>query len=140
MPERFSPEVRRKTMQAVKSKNTELENVIAKELWKNGFRFRRNVRGLFGTPDIAIKKYKVAVFIDSCFWHGCAVHYRAPESNKEYWQSKISRNRERDLKVTEYFESHDWFLLRIWEHDLTSDFAGTIERIASFINQHAKTY
>lgn len=138
MPDKFSKEIRRKTMQAVKSKDTELENTIMLELWRRGIRFRRNVRDLFGTPDIAIKKYKIAVFIDSCFWHGCEIHYRAPETNREYWRKKVERNKARDSKTNAYYKSHEWHLLRIWEHDLKQDFEGTIKRTVNFIT-HAFT-
>lgn len=138
MPDRFSKEIRKKTMQAVKSKNTELENTVMKALWKRGIRFRRNVKSLLGTPDIAIKKYKVVIFIDSCFWHGCEIHYKTPETNKEYWQQKIERNKNRDVKIIEYYTSRDWHLLRVWEHELKQDFEETIGRIVDFVNQFHK--
>jgi DNA mismatch endonuclease (patch repair protein) len=138
MPDKFSKEIRRKTMQAVKSKDTELENTVMKNLWNRGIRFRRNVRDLLGTPDIAIKKHRLVVFVDSCFWHGCKIHFRVPETNREYWQKKIERNKARDLKTTEYYVNHDWHILRIWEHELKQDFEGTIERIVDFVNQFRK--
>jgi DNA mismatch endonuclease (patch repair protein) len=136
MPDKFSREIRRKTMQAVKSRDTELENIVMRSLHRQGIRYRRNVRDLPGTPDIAIKKSKIVVFIDSCFWHGCEIHFRLPETNKEYWQLKIERNKVRDLKTTEYYLSHGWHLQRIWEHELKQDFEGTIEKIIAFINQY----
>lgn len=58
-------------MRAVKSKNTKIEQKVCKEIWKKGIRFRKNVKDLKGKPDISIKKYKIVIFIDSCFWHGC---------------------------------------------------------------------
>ena len=135
MPDKFSKEIRRKTMQAVKSKDTKLENAVSKRLWSEGLRFRKNVVDLMGKPDIAIKKYKIVVFIDSCFWHGCKLHYRAPETNKEYWQRKIRRNKARDLKVTKYYADQNWHILRIWEHELKRDFDKTIGEIIDFINK-----
>jgi DNA mismatch endonuclease (patch repair protein) len=133
MPERFSPQIRRKTMQAVKSRDTELENEVMRQLHRRGIRYRRNVHGLLGTPDIAIKKYKIVVFIDSCFWHGCLIHFRSPETNKEYWKNKIEKNKERDLKVTTYYQNNGWHVRRIWEHELKQDFESTIEEIVAFM-------
>jgi len=94
--DKYDKATRSRMMRAVKSKSTRLEDKVAHELWKRGFRFRRNVKDLYGKPDIAIKKYKVVVFIDSCFWHGCKEHCRMPESNKEFWEKKIVQNMERD--------------------------------------------
>ena len=138
MPDKFSKEVRSRTMQAVKSKDTKFENTVTKRIWNEGIRFRKNVNDLMGKPDIAIKKYKIVIFLDSCFWHGCELHYRAPEANKEYWQKKIERNRMRDLKTTKYYVNHNWHILRIWEHDLKRDFDKTIKSIINFIYQFRK--
>lgn len=125
-------------MQAVKSKDTELERTVMHELWNKGIRFRRNVKDLRGKPDLAIKKYKIVIFLDSCFWHGCELHYRAPETNKEFWQRKIEKNRERDMKTTEYYRSRNWHILRIWEHETKQDFERTIEKLVGFVNLFRK--
>ena len=83
MTDKITLEQRRKNMQAIKSKS-KLEDLVARELWKRGIRYRRNVKTLFGKPDIAIQKYRVVIFIDSCFWHSCPVHGNIPKSNVEY--------------------------------------------------------
>lgn len=127
---------RRKNMQAIKSQS-ELENIVSKALWHKGIRFRKNVRSLFGTPDIAIKKYKVVIFIDSCFWHVCPIHGNRPKTNQDFWDKKLARNQERDKEVTQYYRDKNWNILRVWEHDVKKDFDNTIERIAEFI-QSAK--
>lgn len=124
---------RRKTMQAIKSKRTKLEEKVSKELWKRGFRFSKNVKSLKGKPDIAIKKYKIVVFLDSCFWHGCKEHCRYPSSNKEYWYSKISRNMQRDKEITEYYLDNNWNILRIWEHDLKENLDESIKKIEHIV-------
>lgn len=136
MSDTFSKKNRRKTMQAIKSKNTKLENLIIKELWKKGYRFRRNVQNLKGKPDIAIKKYKIVIFIDSCFWHGCKLHCRIPSSNKDYWIKKIERNRNRDKEITEYYINNGWHILRIWEHQIKEDF----QDIINFLTDYIDTY
>ena len=121
MVDTFSKEIRRKTMQAVKSKNTKFEKGVFSELWRRGFRFRRNVSSLYGKPDLAIKKYKIVVFLDSCFWHGCKRHCRIPSSHRSYWAAKISRNAKRDKDVTKYYKKQGWKVFRIWEHEIKKD-------------------
>ncbi|RKD26015.1 very short patch repair endonuclease [Ammoniphilus oxalaticus] len=138
MADKITRQQRSNTMRAVRSQGTKLEQAVTKRLWTMGFRFRKNVQKLFGKPDLAIQKYKVVLFIDSCFWHGCPLHCRMPQSNTAYWQQKIERNRTRDEEVDSYYHEKGWKLLRIWEHDLKEDFEGTIERIASFMKE-AKT-
>lgn len=138
MADKVSSETRRKIMQSVKSKNTKLENAIIKELWRRGLRFRRNVKELPGKPDIAIKKYKVVIFIDSCYWHGCDLHCRLPQTNRDYWVNKIEANKARDASITGYYNSNGWNILRIWEHRLKDDFIDTIEEVLEFINKAKK--
>ena len=133
--DKITKEQRRKTMQAVKGSKTRLENSVSKTLFQRGTRFRKNERSLKGTPDISIKKYKVVIFLDSCFWHGCELHCRMPKSNKKFWSEKITRNRERDKEVTDYYLSKGWNVLRVWEHELVEDFDETIEKIIHFINK-----
>lgn len=86
-----------------------------------------------GSPDIAIKRYQVVVFIDSCFWHGCPIHFQTPKTNTEFWVNKIARNKARDELVTAHYKSSDWKILRIWEHELKDDFQSAVERISDFI-------
>ena len=139
MTDTVSKKVRSRIMKSIRSNRTKLEEKVSSELWKRGYRFRRNVNNLFGTPDIAIKKYRVVIFIDSCFWHGCKDHCRMPKSNKEFWVEKIEKNKRRDKEVTDYYRQNGWFILRIWEHDLVNDFQGSINRIGEIITQ-ARVY
>lgn len=134
MVDTFSKEIRTKTMKAVKQNHTKLEDSVIKELWKRGFRFRRNVRKLRGTPDIAIEKYKIVIFIDSCFWHGCEIHGSIPENNREYWKQKINRNKKRDEEITDFYRNHGWNVLRTWEHQLKINFSNSVDEIIEFIN------
>lgn len=129
-----SKEKRSNTMKAVKSKNTKIEKIVSKEIWGRGIRFRKNVKNLKGKPDIAIKKYKIVIFIDSCFWHGCPLHGRIPKSNVDYWNNKIKRNIERDKSINQYYRRKGWNILRIWEHDLNKKkFSQTIDEIEEWI-------
>lgn len=133
MSELSVSEQRSKMMGRVRGKNTKLEQSVSKILWRKGFRFRKNVLSLFGKPDIAIKKYKVVVFIDSCFWHGCKNHFKLPKKNIDYWKKKIARNIERDDEVTLYYKNLDWTLIRVWEHELKNHFALVIYHICRAI-------
>ena len=112
LTDNLSKDDRRKNMQAIKS-ISKLEDIVAKELWKNGIRFRRNVSSLKGKPDIAIKKYKIVVFIDSCFWHCCPEHGNMPKTNIEYWTKKLARNKQRDIDINQYYIQQNWHLVRI---------------------------
>jgi DNA mismatch endonuclease, patch repair protein len=112
---------------------SKLESMVTQELWKNGLRFRRNVRSLKGTPDIAIKKYKVVIFIDSCFWHFCPIHGKMPKTNIEFWRKKLERNQERDKETNEFYLKNGWNILRVWEHEIRKEFDKTISKIINFI-------
>lgn len=138
MTDNLSPEDRKKNMGAIRSTNTSMEEKVIKELWKRGIRFRKNVKNLFGKPDIAIKKYKVVIFLDSCFWHACELHGNKPKSNQEYWIKKLTRNRRRDIEVTDYYNQKGWYILRIWQHELKEDFEETINRIQKFVEDAKK--
>nr|WP_080835606.1 very short patch repair endonuclease [Cohnella massiliensis] len=138
MVDRLSKEKRSDLMRAVKSKKSLIENSVTHELWKRGLRFRRNVKNLKGKPDIAIKKDKIVVFIDSCFWHMCPIHCKIPKSNVEFWLAKLERNRERDMSITRYYKENNWNILRIWEHELKDDFESCINRIYDLISKVKK--
>ncbi|MCY7858140.1 very short patch repair endonuclease [Bacillus haynesii] len=127
--DKVNKEKRSATMRAVKSKGSKIELMVRKELWKRGLRFRVNTKTLFGKPDISIKKLKLVIFIDSCFWHGCPYHARMPKSNVDFWRNKIERNIERDKEVTNHYKKRGWSIIRVWEHSLKDDFKGTVDRI-----------
>ncbi|CAG7658413.1 very short patch repair endonuclease [Paenibacillus allorhizosphaerae] len=138
MPDKFSQETRSKIMKSIRSK-TKMEDKICKALWKQGLRFRRNVKDLPGKPDIAIKRYQTVVFLDSCFWHVCDIHGHIPKSNLDYWVNKLKKNKERDKKVTDDYIFNKWRVLRIWEHQVKEDFEGTVKQIAAFLIQSKET-
>lgn len=138
MADTITKEQRRKNMQAIRSQS-KLENKVSRRLWNKGCRFRKNDRTLFGKPDISIKKYKVVIFIDSCFWHSCEIHGNRPKSNQDYWNKKLARNKKRDLEVTAYYKEKGWFIKRIWEHQVKEDLEKTADELAHFI-QKAKEH
>ena len=140
MNTQMSDETRKKIMGSIHGKGTKLENRVSRELWIRGFRFRKNVKSLYGTPDIAIKKYKVVIFIDSCFWHACELHGTLPNKNQLFWINKFNRNKEHDLEVTNYYIRKGWLIYRVWEHDLKRDFYGTLDKLDGVILDAKRRY
>ncbi|WP_255251850.1 very short patch repair endonuclease [Nitrosomonas ureae] len=82
-------------MSSVRGTNTKPELLLRKALWRRGLRYRLN-SALPGKPDIVLARYKIAIFVDGCFWHSCPVHGSLPETNMPFWKNKIARNIERD--------------------------------------------
>src|SRR3954451_11742190 len=79
------------------------------------------VEGVRGRPDIVFGRAQLAVFVDGCFWHGCPEHGEMPASNREFWETKIGGNRDRDRRQTAALEDAGWTVLRIWEHESLND-------------------
>jgi DNA mismatch endonuclease (patch repair protein) len=134
-------EVTHKIMSAVKSKDTKPEIFFRKALWKWGVRYRKNVR-LFGKPDIAIKKYKMVIFIDGDYWHGNNWKIRnLPSLESElvnysdFWKKKILANIERDKKVNEYYNSINWTVLRFWQSDIEKNLNECITKTLNTIEK-----
>ena len=138
MTDRITPEQRSKVMQSIKAQSN-LENLVAKELYRSAVRYRRNVRRLIGSPDVAIEKYRIVIFIDSCFWHSCPVHGKRPKSNVEFWNKKLDRNMEKAVEVNAFYNQKGWHILRIWEHENRGDFEATIDKIINVINDAKKS-
>ena len=115
-----TPEQRHKNMQAVKNKDSDIERILRHALWIRGLRYRKNVTGILGKPDIVFKKAKVAVFCDSEFWHGFNWDERKNDfkSNQDFWIPKIEKNIERDRIVNKELESQGWTVLRFWGKDI----------------------
>lgn len=124
-----------KGIQKVRGKDTKMELKVRKALWHRGLRYRKNYKKLLGTPDIAFPNQKLVIFLDSCFWHGCPLHYREPKSNQEFWNEKIKRNQERDAEQTEHYVCQGWTILRFWEHEIASDFEQVINDIVTTYDQ-----
>lgn len=118
MSDIVSKKKRGEIMSRIKSKDSKIEVLFRKELWRQGFRYRKNSVKYFGKPDLVLPKYETVIFIDSCFWHGCKKHCRIPAVRKKYWTEKITRNKERDKEVSKHYKKRDWKIFRIWEHDL----------------------
>lgn len=126
---------RHKNMQHIKAKDTNPEILLRKALWHRGLRYRKNYRLLPGSPDIAITRYRIAIFVDGDFWH-VKGHQEHPGeqigSNKEYWQKKLKRNVERDKEVNDELTDMGWLVLRLWESDIKKDLQKCVGMICEY--------
>lgn len=122
MADNLTKEQRHKNMSHIKSRDTSIEVKLRKELWKKGYRYRKNYNRIPGKPDIAITKYKIAIFCDSEFFHGKDWEVLKPGlqkgDNAEYWIPKIQRNRERDDEVNKKLLFLGWTVIRFWGKDI----------------------
>lgn len=101
----------------------------------------RNVRDLPGTPDIVMRKYKVVVFVNGCFWHGhegCK-YFKYPKSNEDFWREKIHANQERDQRKIQELQELGWHVITVWECDLRGEKAeDRLAELVAEIKEHAE--
>ena len=107
-------------MQAIKNKDSQIEVMLRKELWRKWLRYQKNSKKVFGKPDIVFLGKKFAVFCDSEFWHGYNWEERKKDfkSHQEFWIPKIERNMQRDIEVTKKLQNDGWTILRFWYKDI----------------------
>ena len=114
----WDKEKRSAVMAKIKSKDTKPELLVRRYLYHRGYRYRKNVKGLPGTPDIVMKKYGIAIFVHGCFWHGHDADMHIPATNSDYWTKKISQNKARDAANKEALKRMGWKVMTIWECQL----------------------
>lgn len=126
---------RSKIMRAIRSTNTKDEVRLAKALWHMGYRYRKNNRKVFGTPDLTFKKLKIALFVDSEFFHGkdWETQKNRFKTNQEFWQKKIERNMQRDIEVNDYLMEKGWTVIRFWSSEIKNNLEDCIAKIQSEI-------
>lgn len=107
-------------MSRIRSKDTTPEIILRKALHSRGFRFRLHYKTLPGKPDIVLPKYRTVIFVNGCFWHGHANcrYSTIPKTNSEFWEEKISRNRERDALCVGLLQARSWNVIVVWECEL----------------------
>jgi DNA mismatch endonuclease (patch repair protein) len=139
--DKFTKEQRSKIMRAIHSTNTKAEVRLAKALWHLGYRYRKNNRTIFGTPDLTFKKLKIAIFVDSEFFHGkdWETQKNRVKTNTEFWQKKIKRNIQRDIEVNNYLESQNWKVLRFWSVEIEKNLEDCVAKIQSEIISRQKS-
>lgn len=128
---RKTPEQISKNMRAVKYKDSAIEKILRIELWHRGMRYRKNVKDIFGKPDIVFIKKKIAIFCDSEFWHGYDWENKNKEikSRREFWIPKIERNIQRDKEVTKTLEEQGWVVLRFWGKEIKKETAKCVSAV-----------
>lgn len=124
-----------KRMSKVKLKKGKAEMLLAKALWHKGYRYRLNWKRLPGSPDIAILKYHVAIFVDGEFWHGQDWENKKHKlnRNKEYWVEKIEENISRDQKVDRELRAMDWEPVHFWTKEVEKNLEECVSAIAELI-------
>lgn len=129
-----TPETR-KRMSKVKLKGGKAETVFAKALWHKGYRYFRNYKRLPGSPDIAVLKHHIAIFIDGEFWHGkdWPVRKERLVRNREYWIEKIEENMARDERNDRKLLELGWTPIHFWEKEVLKDLKDCIEQIEELI-------
>ena len=133
MSDRLSPEQRHRCMSHIRSRNTKPELKVRRWLWNHGYRYRLCVKSVPGSPDIVMRKYRTAIFVNGCFWHGhnlkCTMYNeqctivdssccRIPNTNRDFWVNKIRRNQQRDQQNYKDLQDNGWQVLVVWECQL----------------------
>ncbi len=136
MTDTMSPAQRHRCMSHIRSRNTKPEIKVRQWLWKHGYRYRLNVKGVPGKPDIVMRKYRTAIFVNGCFWHGHDVQVtgdrlqgtvenspccKIPQTNREFWVNKIRRNQERDRQNCQTLRDNGWLVIVVWECQLKAN-------------------
>lgn len=115
--------------------DTKPEILVRRELHARGLRYRvdHTIRhsGTWTRPDVVFTRWKVAVYVDGCFWHGCPLHGTQPAANRGYWSAKIVRNRSRDRRTGAALREMGWCVLRFWEHTPPGEVADLVELVLS---------
>ena len=139
----MTPEQRFVCMSHNRAKDTGPELLLRHALWRKGFRYRVNDKRLPGSPDIVLPRYRTAIFIHGCFWHGhkdCK-HYKVPKTNREFWIKKVTRNQERDQDVWRQLEAKGWFVIIVWECQLKkAKFSETVDSVSNEIRQNGDSF
>ncbi|WP_313420183.1 very short patch repair endonuclease [Sphingobacterium multivorum] len=122
-------------MSKIRSRNSKPELILRKALWSKNIRFRLHDRSLPGTPDIVIKKYKLAIFVDGEFWHGFDWKNKREtiKSNRLFWIPKIERNMQKDIRVNKALRDMDYVVFRFWTQDILKNLPTVINQIELFL-------
>lgn len=126
-------------MSKVKSSGSQIEKIMGKALWAEGFRYRKQYKKLPGKPDFVLVKHKIAIFCDSAFWHGyrnMSTKLHAFKSNKDFWIPKIKRNIGRDKEVNSQLIQMGWTVVRFWDFQIKNDVKKCVEKVIKLVNEN----
>ncbi|TWG93048.1 T/G mismatch-specific endonuclease [Nocardioides sp. J9] len=141
MPDVVSPEVRSRMMAGIRGKDTKPELLLRKALHRDGFRYRLHARNLPGRPDMVFPRYKAAVFVHGCFWHGhegCS-YFKVPATRREFWEAKLQGNRERDALRRKELDDAGWRTAVIWECATRHQLNDTVTSIEQWLVGEQRT-
>lgn len=136
MADTITPKRRSEIMSNIKSKDTSIELMVRKYLFKLGYRYRVNYKKLPGKPDIVFTKKKIAIFIHGCYWHGhdCGSRYaHSSKSNRAYWGPKIQRTQKRDQEHIAALEAGGWKVIVLWECQTKLNFENTMSNLIDIL-------
>ena len=165
MTDKMTPAQRHYCMSRIHGKGTKPELKVRQWLWRHGYRYRLNVKSVPGKPDIVMRRYRTAIFVNGCFWHGHFVHFgveslelrvesqlevesgvlkvdssdccKIPQTNREFWVNKIKRNQERDQRNYQVLHDNGWQVIVVWECQLTPKrIEETMLRVELLLNEH----
>ena len=156
MSDRMTPEQRHRCMSHIRSKATKPELKVRRWLWSHGYRYRLNVKSVPGKPDIVMRPYRTAIFVNGCFWHGHSLTpapspagegssyfledsacCKIPSTNREFWVNKIRRNQERDQRNYQMLQENGWRVIVVWECELkASAIEQTMRRVELQLNEN----
>ncbi len=152
MTDKMTPAQRHYCMSRIHGKATKPELKVRQWLWQHGYRYRLNVKSVPGKPDIVMRRYRTAIFVNGCFWHGHEVEFRVdglefrvgnskcckiPQTNREFWVNKIKRNQERDQKNYQMLHNNGWQVIVVWECQLAPKrIEETMLRVELMLNEH----
>ena len=152
MTDKMTPAQRHYCMSRIHGKGTKPELKVRQWLWRHGYRYRLNVKSVPGKPDIVMRRYQTAIFVNGCFWHGHHVETqyiaslqdipnssccKIPQTNREFWVNKIKRNQERDQRNYQVLHDNGWQVIVIWECQLTPKrIEETMLRVELLLNEH----
>ena len=139
MSDVLTPTQRHRCMSHIRSKATKPEMLVRRWLWSHGYRYRLNVKSVPGKPDIVMRKYRTAIFVNGCFWHGhegCKM-FVLPKTNTEFWQAKIEQNRTRDTRIYDELMLAGWQVIVLWQCNLNKqELETTMQSVAVSLNQN----
>ena len=152
MTDKMTPAQRHYCMSRIHGKATKPELKVRQWLWRHGYRYRLNVKSVPGKPDIVMRRYRTAIFVNGCFWHGHHVETRLipfpqditnsscckiPQTNREFWVNKIKRNQERDQRNYQLLHDNGWQVIVVWECQLAPKrIEETMLRVELLLNEH----
>lgn len=140
MADSITAEKRSWNMSRIHDRDTAIEVKVRRELFRRGYRYRKNVKDLPGKPDIVLPKYRTVIFVNGCFWHrheGCKLA-TTPGTRAEFWLEKFEKNVANDQKHREQLEAEGWQVIVLWECEIEKNFDNTIEVLLKHLGRKQK--